>query len=229
VSHDDFHTEPVPGLPAHLPEGEELLWQGAPDRKVFARTVLHERKILAYFFLVGIWKFATALYDGGTVIQGLISASFILLAAALVQAIIWWYSRAIHRSTIYSLTNKRLVMRFGIALPVTFNYPFAQVTGANVKAFDDDQGDITLELAEHTKVSWAILWPHTRPWHLTKPQPSLRALENLSKVSGMLSDQLHAFHNVNKPANAGRQVQEKQQSSNAGGLATATAAPESRV
>ena len=49
MSHDDFATEPVPGLPAHLPEGEHLVWQGAPNAGAFARSVLHERKILAYF------------------------------------------------------------------------------------------------------------------------------------------------------------------------------------
>ena len=28
--HDDFDFEPVRGLPQVLPEGERLLWQGAP-------------------------------------------------------------------------------------------------------------------------------------------------------------------------------------------------------
>jgi hypothetical protein len=27
---DDFAGEPIPGLPADLPEGEKLLWQGSP-------------------------------------------------------------------------------------------------------------------------------------------------------------------------------------------------------
>ena len=35
--HDDFATEPVPGLPGHLPPGEVVLWQGRPDAWRLAR------------------------------------------------------------------------------------------------------------------------------------------------------------------------------------------------
>ena len=31
MDHDDFHFEPVRGLPEALPPGELILWQGSPD------------------------------------------------------------------------------------------------------------------------------------------------------------------------------------------------------
>ena len=37
---DDYHVEPVRGLPQSLPEGEELLWQGAPSTWALARDAL---------------------------------------------------------------------------------------------------------------------------------------------------------------------------------------------
>ena len=37
------------GLPEALPEGEHILWQGAPDWKVLARRVFHTRKVAVYF------------------------------------------------------------------------------------------------------------------------------------------------------------------------------------
>lgn len=201
MSHDDFEVEPVPGLPAKLPEGEHIVWQGSPNANAFARSVLHSRKILGYFGIVAIWKFTTALYDGGTIVQALVSASFLALSAVLVAALIWWYARAVKRTTIYTITNKRVVMRFGVALPVTFNYPFAKITTADVKDLFDGNGNIAIGLAEHTRVSWPILWPHTRPWKVAKPEPSMRAIRNVEHVASLLSEQLHAYHNVqSKPA-----------------------------
>ncbi|MEJ2299801.1 MAG: PH domain-containing protein, partial [Woeseiaceae bacterium] len=41
--------EPVPGLPAYLPPGEEILWQGKPNWKRFAVRALHVRKLAFYF------------------------------------------------------------------------------------------------------------------------------------------------------------------------------------
>ncbi|MEL7430166.1 MAG: photosynthetic complex putative assembly protein PuhB [Pseudomonadota bacterium] len=202
MSHDDFETEPVPGLPAHLPEGEEMVWQGAPDARAFARSVLHERKIMGYFAVLAIWKFSTAIYDGGTALQGLIAAAFMILSAALVWLIIRWYAGAVARTTVYTITNKRVVMRFGVALPVTFNYPFAQITTADVKALIDDAGTLTLGLKEHTKVSWAILWPHARPWRVAKPEPAMRAVADIETVAGILSTQLHEFHHQPIPRNS---------------------------
>ncbi len=229
MSHDDFATEPVPGLPAHLPEGEHLVWQGAPDARAFARSVLHERKILAYFGIVAVWKFATAMYDGGTAMQGLISASFMAIAALIVFAMIRWYARTVHKTTVYSITNKRVVMRFGIALPVTFNYPFAQVIGANVQETFAENGNLTLELKEHSKLSWAILWPHARPWKVTKPEPAMRSVRNISHVAKILSEQLHAFYEKPIEAEAPSTSPTKQTSVKGGRLTAAPASPEGRI
>ena len=40
------------GLPEKLPEGERILWQGAPDWQVIARRVFHVNKVAIYFALM---------------------------------------------------------------------------------------------------------------------------------------------------------------------------------
>ena len=52
MHHDDFASEPVPGLPERPPAGERILWQGAPDRRTLARTAYHTRLVAAYFAAV---------------------------------------------------------------------------------------------------------------------------------------------------------------------------------
>ena len=41
-----------PGLPGRLPEGETLLWQGAPDARTLLVRVFHLRFVGAYFALL---------------------------------------------------------------------------------------------------------------------------------------------------------------------------------
>ena len=45
VPHDDYAGEPIPGLPADLPEGERLLWQGSPAWMSLAVRAFHIRKV----------------------------------------------------------------------------------------------------------------------------------------------------------------------------------------
>ncbi|MEM1317847.1 MAG: hypothetical protein AAGF29_06255, partial [Pseudomonadota bacterium] len=51
-----------------------------------------------------------------------------------------------------------------------------------------------LELKEHTKISWPILWPHVRAWKLARPQPLLRAIGDVDTVAEKLASGLRAAH-----------------------------------
>ena len=44
--------EAIPGLPEHLPAGEYVYWQGAPDWKDLAIHGSHARKLALYFALL---------------------------------------------------------------------------------------------------------------------------------------------------------------------------------
>jgi hypothetical protein len=42
------------------------------------------------------------------------------------------------------------------------------------------------------RVSWIALWPHTRSWHLARPQPTLRAVAQPDQVAQILGRALAA-------------------------------------
>lgn len=194
TSHDDFHREPIPGLPALLPKGESILWQGKPLRSVLFVNALHGRKVAIYFAILMMWKLISGLTDqktanelwfsvGGTALLAIASLALLLLLAYLMA-----------RTTIYTITTNRLVMRFGVALPITFQFPFSQITSADVKPLGRGRGNIAVSLKEHTKVSWLVLWPHVRAWKLARPQPTMRALGDVQEVSDLLALHLRQSH-----------------------------------
>ena len=85
-----------------------------------------------------------------------------------------------------------VVIRFGIALPLTVNVPFATVAAAGVKADRDGSGDIAVSLLPARRVSYFIMWPHARPWRLARTEPMLRGLPDAVRASQILSRALAA-------------------------------------
>ena len=41
-------------------------------------------------------------------------------------------------------------------------------------------------------MAYSNLWPHVRPWHLSKPEPMLRDLPKAAQVARLLGDALAA-------------------------------------
>jgi hypothetical protein len=98
------------------------------------------------------------------------------------------------RGALYTITNRRVVMRIGIVLTITLNLPFKALSAAAVRTYKDGTGDIVVDLAGEDRMGWAHLWPHARPWALRRPQPSLRCLRDVSQVAKLLQSAWSAAH-----------------------------------
>jgi hypothetical protein len=193
TGHDDFAFEPVPGLPAKLPEGEVLLWQGSPDWRSFALEAFHIRKLAVYFGLLLAWLTVTAWYDARPARETTLvlssSALASLAALGLVAGLAWGYAR----STIYSLTSRRLIIRHGLAMPMAVNVPFNQVDAAFLtRNGRSGTGTVCLQLKQGSRLAWLSLWPSQRPWHFRLPQPSMRCIPEPEKAASLLSDAMVA-------------------------------------
>jgi hypothetical protein len=79
-------------------------------------------------------------------------------------------------------------MRLGIVLTVSFNLPLKQIASANVRMLHNGFGDISLALQGSDRIGWVHLWPSVRPWRITKPEPTLRAVADAQQVAEKLRD-----------------------------------------
>ncbi|MDX8349141.1 photosynthetic complex putative assembly protein PuhB [Cognatiyoonia sp. IB215446] len=187
MSHDDFNFEPVRGLPEALPEGEHILWQGAPDPRRLAREALALRWVAGYFALLTVWRvgvssadvpFGIALMHGLPFVVSGIIACGILYGIAYVQA----------RSTVYTLTNKRVAMRIGAALTMTLNLPYVCIGTAKLDLKSSGHGTLAFELIGETRISYLMSWPHVRPWYVARTQPALRCIPDAENVARIFAD-----------------------------------------
>ena len=190
MPHDDFAFEPIKGLPGPLPEGEEILWQGAPDPWRLAVEALVLKWITVYFLILVFWRIAVSSTSYGmadALGHAIPLAIAGLLTCSLVYAIAWIQARA----TVYTLTNKRVAMRIGAALTLTLNLPLAKIGAAHVDRRSSGTGTIAFETLGSARLSYLMTWPHVRPWTLPT-QAALRCIKDVDRVAELFADTAQA-------------------------------------
>lgn len=187
---EEHEIEPVKGLPETLPESEPMRWQGAPDWRQLAIRVFHVRKIAVYFLLLVVAHIGFGIADGVALAKLLTGSAWLTLlgtaTVAILSVLAWLYGK----TTVYTITEQRLVMRFGVVLTMMINIPWSKLDSADLTLRDSGSGDITLKLVDGEKASYVVLWPHARPWHFAPVQPMLRCLPDAEKVAVQLKQVL---------------------------------------
>jgi hypothetical protein len=182
-----FKGKPVGGLPGRLPEDETLLWQGAPEWRSLARYAFRVRIVGGYFAALVALRVGASLVAGhglgfalGTGVTGVS-----LGCAALAMFVA--FSIMIARTTTYSITSKRLVITYGMALPKSVNLPFSRIEAADLKVNPTGTGDIALRLPREVRLSYLLLWPHVRAGKSGRAEPVLRGIAAPQDVAGILA------------------------------------------
>lgn len=187
----EHDTEPVAGLPGPLPCDERLLAQCRPSRWRFARSALGVHWVAAYFIALAGYRVCDAvLFGTGGVLDaagaGATPLALGAVAVALLGGIGWWMAKA----AIYTITTRRVVLRVGVALPVTVNVPFKVIESAGFSRAADGTGNIVLRLVSGQRLSWLVLWPHVHTWRLARPEAVLRAVPGVETVAAVLGEAL---------------------------------------
>ncbi|NGM21533.1 PH domain-containing protein [Roseomonas stagni] len=192
--------EPVPGLPAMLPEGEVILWQGAPRWGGIARRALHLRGLALYFALIGVLRGTALAAEGASTTDAVLGGLLMLVVGAVPIALLAGFAVLAARTSLYTITNRRVVMRVGVALPMTISLPFALMQSAGVVKHADGTGDISMALTAPHRVAWIAVWPHTKSFRLARPEPTLRALADADQAAQILARALAAHAAMPVPA-----------------------------
>lgn len=183
-------TPPMPqyirGVPHPLPDGERLLWEGAPSMRAVATHVFHWRLVVAYFAaMLAIWAVTTEHQPGSDVYVA--SAVVRVSLAAFVLLCVLGLSKAVASTSWYAITSRRLVMRVGMAFPMSINIPFTLLQSAGAGTFKDGSGQVTLQLTKGSRIAYIALWPHCRVFRFGQPEPVLRGLDDARAVGELLA------------------------------------------
>jgi hypothetical protein len=161
-----------------LPDGEYIVWQGIPDEKALARRVFYSIHISIYLATMVAAHTSYLIMRGDSLADW--SGMLILQcgAALIVLALISGLAKLYQKSTIYTLTNERLVILTGAAFSVIIHIPVNKVQAADLREFRDGTGDISVTVASDEKLYWLLLWPSVRSWWSRPVRPLLRNLKD---------------------------------------------------
>lgn len=184
----EYEFEAERGLPEELPAGEEILWQGSPDWRGLARRVFYTRWVAVYFAVVLIARLSTEL-AGDWTFQGLgMAMAWVIVPAAAALSLLALFAWLNARATVYTLTNRRIVIRLGVALQLSVNLPFARVLSADLVRHGDGTGDIALDVRDAEQIGFVMMWPHVKPWRFGADfRISMRCIPEADHVGEVLA------------------------------------------
>jgi hypothetical protein len=181
----------IPGIGEPLPAGETLLWTGGPVSGEIARRVCHTRGVVWYFAALAALVLAGGATGGGI----RTSAVAVLTLGAMALAVLGFsrvYAALVARTTVYAITDRRLVLRIGVAIPAVLNVPLEQIESVDLRAVRAGAGDVTVSLTGGARVAYLLLWPHARPWRYARPEPALRGIAEAADTGVVLADAVRA-------------------------------------
>ncbi|MGI4765108.1 MAG: photosynthetic complex putative assembly protein PuhB [Janthinobacterium lividum] len=176
--------------PADLPAGETVLWRGKPDWRHLAVDAFGAPWVVFYFVGIGVWHLATTLHDGGTRAQALADFSVVLLPMALALSLVSLLAWLSARASVFTVTDRRIVMVYGVALPALINLPLDTIEATRLRRGFAGRGDLAFTLPRTGRLSFHQLWPYARPWHLFPAAPMMRAVPRIEEVKMIVAGAL---------------------------------------
>jgi hypothetical protein len=149
-----------------------------------------------YFGILLAYRLFSGIYDGNDIASLGMSMLWMTLLSATCLGLVAYFAHLICSTTLYTLTDRRIVMRIGIVLNMTFNLPLKKIQGAGVHIGANGIGDIPLKLDSSSKIAMFHLWPHAKPGAWANPEPMLRCIPDSQKVAALLSEAWAAANQV---------------------------------
>jgi hypothetical protein len=194
VSTSPSPTPPLPEAPARirgiaipLPAGEQVRWQGAPVARSLARFTFQQRKVALYVLVMLAWWSFNAI--GDLTPDAMLRQGVLLLGLAIVPiAVTEVLARLVAGSTVYAITDRRVVMKVGFVFPMTLNIPHRVIASGGIRRNADGTGQLAMPLIAGERLAYVALWPHCRPFEITRPVPVLRGLADVEQVGQLLRE-----------------------------------------
>ena len=168
-----------------IPDGESILWKGKPSLWGFSWNLFGLKWITFYLSILSVVSIArffasdfhTAFYiDFLPFFLSGIFGSIILIGLAAIQAY----------STVYIITENRVIIKTGAALSFLISMPFKKIKEVNLQKRGASIGTISFELFSKKRVPYISCWPSVRPWKFKKTQPAFSCVGSVDEVATIL-------------------------------------------
>ena len=169
-----------------------VFWQGAPTVSGTFWQILRGRWVALYLLVLLVYRTASAMAAGGGIAELTGAVASVAVLAMILGALLYVLARLLAGASHYSITGSHLVIRLGVALPMTVSLPLGVIDRADLVRHRDGSGDIVLTLNHEQRAGYIVMWPHVRPFGFLRVRPMLRALTDVDAAADALADAIGA-------------------------------------
>ena len=168
-----------------IPEGESILWQGKPSFWGFS-WYFFGLKLLAFYLIILSVVFAARLTVTDFFTAFVVDFLPFLLSGILTSCILMALAKIQSQSSVYIITENRVIIKSGAALSFLISMPFKKIKAVNLQKRKGSLGTISFELNSGKRVPYISCWPSVRPWRFKKTEPAFSCIENVDEVATIL-------------------------------------------
>ena len=168
-----------------IPEGERILWKGKPSFWGFS-WYFFGLKLLAFYLIILSVVFAARLTVTDFFTAFVVDFLPFLLSGILTSCILMALAKIQSQSSVYIITENRVIIKSGAALSFLISMPFKKIKAVNLQKRKGSLGTISFELNSGKRVPYISCWPSVRPWRFKKTEPAFSCIENVDEVATIL-------------------------------------------
>ena len=168
-----------------IPEGESILWKGKPSFWGFS-WYFFGLKLLAFYLIILSVVFAARLTVTDFFTAFVVDFLPFLLSGILTSCILMALAKIQSQSSLYIITENRVIIKSGAALSFLISMPFKKIKAVNLQKRKGSLGTISFELNSGKRVPYISCWPSVRPWRFKNTEPAFSCIENVDEVATIL-------------------------------------------
>jgi hypothetical protein len=175
---------------------KKICWVGRPDWKSFGYHAFGLKYFLIYFFICAFYAVSQieSTFSFGELF---IKYNPYLLSGTFAGAIVLLLAYIAARHTCYVITEKRIVIRTGVALVFLLNMPFKNILSIDTKPLAKGRGNVIFKVQSKKRIPYLSCWPSVKVGNFLEPIPAFRSIMALEKVGQIISETAILNHEEN--------------------------------
>ena len=170
-----------------IPDGEEIYWHGQPDWRSLGYHAFGCKYLVLYFIISAFYavsqikmNFSFNAFFGQYVtfvISGVVAGAILFLLAYVAA-----------RHTCYVITEKRVVIRTGIALVFLLNVPLKNIISIDKQSLWHGRGNLSFKSRSKKRIPYLSCWPSVKSGSLLEPIPIFRSILNIEEIGNLVGE-----------------------------------------
>ena len=170
-----------------IPDGEKIYWSGMPNWRSFGYHAFGIKYLI--FYLIFCAFYSVTQINGGFNFSTFFGKYLPFIISGLFAGMMLFFLAYVAAShTCYVLTEKRIVIKTGVALVFLLNLPLKNVVSIDKKTLAQGRGNLSFKAQSKKRIPFLSCWPSVRGGSFFEPIPTFRSIANIDYIGTLVGE-----------------------------------------